>query len=106
MVFRAAFGLFWCGALIVLGWNWRELWDSEVIPYKIVLKPKTYTEVSYEPPAVSRTVSKSVKGSTQHNNVQGLPGNTDGGHLPWNGGDLWMNDYSGLTHPSDGLTRP
>jgi len=32
-------------------------------------------------------------------------GNTDGGPIPWNGGDLYMRDYSGLTHPKDGAPR-
>ena len=32
-------------------------------------------------------------------------GNTDNGLIPWNGGDLYMRDYSGLTHPNDGAPR-
>lgn len=32
-------------------------------------------------------------------------GNTDGGMIPWNGGDLHMRDYSSLTHPKDGAPR-
>jgi hypothetical protein len=57
-------------------------------------------------PPAARTGQAAPKAARTTEALGARPGgNTDNGLIPWNGGDLYMRDYSGLTHPNDGAPR-
>lgn len=77
------------------GWVLRGQWDELVRTHKIQLKADVVlTKVPVAVPSAlpARKVGKVAKAPEAR--PVALPGNTDGGLVPWNGGDLYMRDYS------------
>jgi hypothetical protein len=90
-----------CG---LLGWTARGQFDPPAVQAppseKVAAAPPRHEKA---PPRASQPKAATPAARTAQ---QERPGNTDGGHLPWNGGDLYTADYSRLVRPASAGSLP
>jgi len=82
-------------AVFGLGWHLRGQWDSVRAQYGVRMTATVAVSSASAVPPSASAVRRAPKPAPASQALPGpANGNTDGGLIPWNGGDLHMADYS------------